>query len=424
MFRMMRLSVSLLLITAAGRTHSQPTDTVFLKFADAEKLFLQNNLALISSRYDIDVNKAYKQQAAYWDNPVLSTDQNLYDGKFFRHKTVNGQQYGQVYIALQQLILTAGKRNKLIRLADDNVLTAEQQFNELLRNLRFILATSFNNLDQLWQANRIYQHEILSMQKMVSGMDEQLKVGNISQKDNIRVKSLLYSLQSDQADVLRQVVDIQKDLRVMLNVGDSSFVIPLASPLPSADTLVLQSLIDSARNNRADFKLAQTNLLSQQHNLAYQKALVTPDVTVGAEYDHANSYVPNYYGLTVSLPLPVLNRNKGNITAAKYSVKQGETVVQQASKLVDQEIAASYDKWRIVSEMNNAATKELGSEYDKLMQNMITSYEQRRVSLVEFIDFFDAYKDAGIKQLQQKANLRNAAAELNFTTGTAIINLQ
>jgi len=76
MFRMMRLSVSLLLMTAAGRTHSQTTDTVFLKFADAEKLFLQNNLALISSRYDIDVNKAYKQQAAYWDNPVLSTDQN------------------------------------------------------------------------------------------------------------------------------------------------------------------------------------------------------------------------------------------------------------------------------------------------------------------------------------------------------------
>src|SRR5258706_5928457 len=143
MYRL-RLSVFLVFIMIAGKTNAQNTDTVYLKFPEAEKIFLQNNLALLSARYDVDINKAYKQQAGYWDNPVLSTDQNIYDGKFFRHKTVNGQEYGQVYIALQQLILTAGKRNKLIKLANDNVLTAEQQFSDLLRNLKFLLLTDFN----------------------------------------------------------------------------------------------------------------------------------------------------------------------------------------------------------------------------------------------------------------------------------------
>ncbi|MCW3118540.1 MAG: TolC family protein [Chitinophagaceae bacterium] len=424
MFRMLRLSVSLLFLTAAGRAYAQTADTLYLKFPEAEKLFLQNNLSLLSARYNIDINKAYKQQAAYWNNPVLSTDQNIYDGKFFRHRTVDGQQYGQVYIALQQLILTAGKRNKLIKLADDNVLTAGQQFDELLRNLRFVLATGFNSLDQLWQTNKVYNNEIEAMQKMVSGMDEQLKVGNISQKDNVRVKSLLYSLQSDQADLLRQLADVQKELKVMLNTSDSTFIVPQASPLPPADGLILQTLIDSAKSNRPDFNLARTNLVAQQHNLLYQKALVTPDVTVGAEYDRASSYIPNYYGLSISLPLPVFNRNKGNITAAKYGIKQAETGVQQVQYQVEQDIAAAYSKWLIASNMNNASTGELGNQYDQLMQNMITSYKQRQVSLIEFIDFFDAYKDSGIKQLQQKANLRNAAAELNYTTGTTIINLQ
>ena len=419
-----RLSVFLLFIIIAGKNHAQKTDSLYLKFPEAEKIFLQNNLALLSARYDIDINKAYKQQAGYWDNPVLSTDQNIYDGKFFRHKTENGQQYGQVYIALQQLILTAGKRNKLVRLANDNILTSQQQFNDLLRNLKFILSSDFNTLNQLWQTNTIYNNEVDAMQKMVAGMDEQLKVGDISQKDNVRVKALLYSLQSDQADLLRQVADIQKDLRVLLNVSDSTFIVPQLDVLAPSDQIILQTLLDSARNNRPDFQLSQINLLTQQHNLAYQKALVTPDVTVGVEYDHASNYIPNYYGLAVSLPLPILNRNKGNINAAKLNIKQAETGVQQVQNQVEQDIAAAYNKWLISSSITRSASTELGDQYDKLMQNMISSYKQRQVSLVEFIDFFDAYKDSHVKQLQQQANLRNAAAELNYTTGTSIINLQ
>lgn len=423
MYRL-RLSVFLLFLLIAGKNHAQKTDTIFLKFPEAEKIFLQNNLALLSSRYDIDINKAFKQQARYWDNPVLNTDQNIYDGKFFRHKTVDGQQYGQVYAEIQQLILTAGKRNKLIKLANDNVLTAEQQFNDLLRNLRYVLSTDFNTLDQLWQTNTVYKNEIDAMQKMVAGMDEQLKVGNVSQKDNIRVKALLYGLQSDQADLYRQVADIQKDLRVLLNVSDSTFIVPQLAALVPTEEITLQPLFDSARNSRPDYLLARTNLLSQQHNLAYQKALVTPDVTVGVEYDRLSNYIPNYWGLAVSLPLPILNRNKGNINAAKFSIKQAQTGVQQIQNQVEQDIAAAYNKWLITSSISKAASAELGDQYDKLMQNMISSYKQRQVSLIEFIDFFDAYKDSHLKQLAQQANLRNAAAELNYTTGTSIINLQ
>jgi cobalt-zinc-cadmium efflux system outer membrane protein len=259
---------------------------------------------------------------------------------------------------------------------------------------------------------------------MVAGMDEQLKVGDISQKDNVRVKALLYSLQSDQADLLRQVADVQKDLRVLLNVSDSTFIVPQLDVLAPSDQIILQTLLDSAKNNRPDFQLSQINLLTQQHNLAYQKALVTPDVTVGVEYDHASNYIPNYYGLAVSLPLPILNRNKGNINAAKFNIKQAETGVQQVQNQVEQDIAAAYNKWLISSSITRSASIELGDQYDKLMQNMISSYKQRQVSLVEFIDFFDAYKDSHVKQLQQQANLRNAAAELNYTTGTSIINLQ
>jgi len=55
------------------------------------------------------------------------------------------------------------------------------------------------------------------------------------------------------------------------------------------------------------------------------------------------------------------------------------------------------------------------------MQNMVQSYQQRQVSLLEFIDFFDAYKDAMSNLIQQQSNLRNAAEELNFKVGAAVL---
>ena len=63
------------------------------------------------------------------------------------------------------------------------------------------------------------------------------------------------------------------------------------------------------------------------------------------------------------------------------------------------------------------------TDYDVLMKNMISSYQQRQVGLVEFIDFFDAYKDTRIKQWQLVTNQRNAAAELNYTINQNILKL-
>jgi len=112
---MCRLLTSILLLMGiTGFCQAQSADSLTITLPQAENLFLQKNLALLSQQYNIDINRALAQQARYWDNPVLLTDQNLYDGKFFRHEKVNNQPYGQVYLQLQQVIKTAGKRNKLI----------------------------------------------------------------------------------------------------------------------------------------------------------------------------------------------------------------------------------------------------------------------------------------------------------------------
>lgn len=420
--RLPRLVLCLLLLASFTTTaHAQTHDSLRVTLPEAEQIFLGRNLSLLAQQYNADISKALVEQAKYWDNPVLNTDQNIYDGKFFRHNS----EFGQVYVQLQQVIKTAGKRNKLIQLANDDVLTAQQQFNDMMRNLRYVLRNDFSNLNLQFKTWAIYNSEISSLQKLATGMDAQFQAGNISQKDNIRVKALLYSLQTEAADMQRQIADTEKELAVLLQINGDTVIVPQrADTIAVNTTYTLGALLDSARINRPDIQLAQTNLLSQQHNLNYQKALAKPDVTVGVEYDQRSSYVNNFWGLGISLPLPVFNKNKGNIKAAQTSILQANVQLQQAQNAVQQDVIAAYHKLLNIQQLQQSIPGDFMNKYNQLMKNMVQSYQDRQVGLLEFIDFFDAYKDAASKQLQQQSTLANAAEELNYTIGTTIINLK
>ncbi|MFT3933246.1 MAG: TolC family protein [Chitinophagaceae bacterium] len=400
---------------------AQSQDSVRISLADAEQVFMQKNLSLLAQQYNVDISKALVQQAKYWDNPTLNTDQNIYDGKFFRHNS----EFGQVYVQLQQVIKTAGKRNKLVQLAQDDVLSAQQQFSDMMRNLRFILRNDFSTLNLQFKTWRIYQSEIASLEKLSVGMDAQLQAGNISQKDNIRVKALLYNLQTDAASLQQSIADTEKEFAILLQTGGDTVFIPQREDSVNIHlSYSLGALLDTAKNNRPDVQLAQTNLLSQQHNLSYQKALATPDLTVGVEYDQRSSYINNFWGLGLSLPLPILNRNKGNIKAAETNIKQANVQVQQMQNTVQQEVIAAYRKLLSLQHLQQTVPQGFMEKYNLLLKNMVQSYQDRQVSLLEFIDFFDAYKEAATRQLQQQASLANAAEELNYTTGTTIISIK
>ena len=400
------------------------SDSLSISLPQAEQLFYQKNLAIIAQQYNIDITQAITLQNGFRDNPVLITDQNVYDGKFFRHN----DQYGQIYLQLQQLIRTAGKRNKLIRLSQDATLSARQQFQDVIRNLRYVLSTNLFTLNQYFETNRLYQNEYGLLQSLSAGMDAQLKAGNISQRENIRIKSLLYSLESEQADLQRQIADAERELRTLLRVGNDTLFVPRLEPASNINSginsLNLAQLLDTARLNRPDIQLANTNLSAQQHNLTYQKALAVPDVTAGLEFDQRSSYASNYYGLTLSVPIPILNRNKGNIRSAEINTRLAQNGILQVQDQVAAEVGAAWQKLQSATNMQKLITPEFTGKYTELLQNITRSFQQRQVGLVEFIDFFDAYRDVRLKQFQQDNNLRSAIVELNFTTGSNIINLQ
>ncbi|MEP7141731.1 MAG: TolC family protein [Ferruginibacter sp.] len=405
------------------------TDTTRFSLPEAEKIFLQKNLTLLAAKYNIDVNKALEQQARLWDNPVLATDQNIYDGekgkgKFFRHDAGNGQ----VFIELTQLIKTAGKRSKLALLASDNITLATAQFNDVMRSLRYTLRSDLLEIDHQLKIKQVYDAEIIELKHLIKGMDEELKAGNIALKDDMRLKALLFNLQNELVNIATAIMPAESELKLLLQSTDSNFIIPetgyRSGDLMTEAIPALDSLVKSALRNRPDAKIARASIDFQNHNLIYQKALAKPDITIGTEYDQHSSYSPNYVGLAVALPINIFNKNQGNIKSAQFSINQQEALSNYQYSKIENEVSASLNKLKYFQQVNNSQQLDFAKKYDDLFRNILKTYQARQISLLEFLDFTDAYKDTKLKLLEQYNSLVKAIEELNYTTNSTIINIQ
>ena len=405
------------------------TDTVRLSLPEAEKIFLQKNLSLLAAKYNIDANKALIQQAKLWDNPVLNTDQNIYDGmkgdgKFFAHS----ENRGTFYIQLTQLIRTAGKRNKLAQLASDNTTIASEQFDDVMRSLRYILRNDLLEINHQLKIKKVFDGEIAELKTLIMAMDAELQAGNVAVKDNMRLKALLFSLQNELVNVQITLLPIQAEIKLLLQQGDSSFIAPELSykfaDLTTVNIPTIDSLIKVALENRPDAKLAKTAIAFQKNNLLYQKALAKADVTVGTEYDQRSSYNPNYVGLSVSVPLNIFNKNQGNIKAAQINIKQQETIADVQYSKIQSDVNAASAKFNYLKRVNNLDQLDFSRKYDDLFQNMVKSYRSRQINLLEFIDFVDAYKDTKLKLVEQHNNLIKSIEDVNYATNSEVLKIQ
>ena len=411
--------IAAMAITASLQAQNQ-TDTLTLKFQEAEKRFLLNNFSLIAQKYNVDATKALIQQARLWDNPVLSTDQNLYSrgAGFFNH--TNGG--GQVFAQISQTFKTAGKRGKQIKLAQDDASIQQAQFNDLLRNLHYNMLLDFSQLNNLIEQNKIFHYEVASSNNLVKAITTAYGVGNSSLRDVVRLQALAFGLENDLAENNRQINELENDLKTLLVVKETTFIKPDITTSVNPVSLNVAALIDSAKANRGDYQASKTAFQQAGHNLTYQKALAVPDLSIGVDYDRNSNYVPNYYGLAVSLPLPFFNRNQGNIKSAKFNIRNQENVFKNSDLQVRNDVVTAVEQYNLSLQLFSKNNVEFYNTYDKLFGSMVQAYRSRQLGLVEFIDFFESYKDTKLKVIQQQYNLEKAIADLNFNVGSTVIN--
>ena len=419
---MNRAFLFLLFLLLAGKMCAQQVaGTLTLK--EAEQRFLERNLSLIAERYNIDMAQAQVLQAKLFENPVISLEQNVYNrlnGKYFDF----GKE-GEAVVEIEQVIHLAGQRNKQVRLEKINKEIAEYQFEEVMRTLRQELNEKFVEVYFLSKYIAIYEKEVNSLQVLLGGMKIQQEKGNISLMEISRLESMLFSLRKEKNERENDLLTTRGELNLLLNLPEDTQV------QLSLDEEVLQQLdlsqlsfadLKAIINERPDQKIARSTVNASRANLKLQKSMAFPEFSVKGNYDRVGNFINDYFAIGVSLSVPIFNRNQGNIKAARFSIQQAGVQQEYAANRADMELFTAYTSLEKATQLYQSTNMDLERNFEKLITGVNENFTRKNISLLEFIDYYDSYKETCIQLYEIKKNVFLAMENLNTVVGQNVLN--
>lgn len=408
----MRKLCAFLLVLLGPVVLAQKTVTL----QDCESQFLKNNLFLLASQYNIDASKALTIQAKIWDNPSLTAELNAYNPERNQYFDIGKQ--GQKAFGIEQLIYLGGKKRNEIKLAQTNEQLAELQFNDLLRTLKLQLRKSFFTVYYNKKSLETTDNQLAHIEDLINSYSVQVQKGNIPLRDLVRLQSLYLNFKNERMEVVNENIEEQANLKLLLNSAEN--VAPEVSKEEFNRYLVtipfdLKLFQDDAIANRPDYLAKQKDIEANEINVKWQKALSVPDITVGANYDQRSGAFNREANLTLGIPLPLWNKNKGNIKYAKTILEQSKVEKQNFDLQLQTEITSAWNKWD-ESRKNYVVIKPtVNSDFEAVYNGILTNFQKRNISLLEFTDFMESYNQASIQVNELKKKVVLSGEELNST---------
>jgi outer membrane protein, heavy metal efflux system len=394
-------------------------DKVSLTLSQVDSLFLKNNLLLLAQAYNVSAQEALFLQAKSYPNPLFTADINALDPE--NQKVFHAGQSGQKAFAIEQLILLGGKRKTEIELARQNKQVAELELEDLLRNLRYQLHTSYYTINGQINTLGKYARQLELLDTLINSFEIQSKRGNIPAKDVIRLKSVYFKINNDKSLLAGDYFNEQQKIQLLLQVNN--YLIPKIDKSELDRLTALKEydeLLATALDQRPDLKEAYQQEAIALLNLKYQKKLAIPDVAVNTSYDQRGGAFHNQMNVGVNIPLPLWNRNRGNIKAAEYGTNTADLYQQQKTREVQTDVFAAWQTLKLSIVEYNKIKSYYTEDFDVVFQGVNTNFQKRNISILEFVDFFEAYNESLDEYERVKTNLANSAMKINLATASKI----
>ncbi|AZA62320.1 TolC family protein [Chryseobacterium indoltheticum] len=391
-----------------------------MSLLECENAFQQNNLQLLAEQYSINMADADILQAKIWELPQMSGYINGYnplDRRFLDAGRAKG-------FEVTQLIYMGGKKKNEIAFAKSNKELAQLQFSQLLVELRTQLHTNYYNLYyeklKLENTNKQlgYMNDLLKAYKVQSAK------GNVSLKDEVRLQSIVIQLNNDKVNINKNLLEFEQNLKVLTGITENiepeiseeeAKLVLTAQPFGDNDELKRKAL-----ENNADYLFILKLIDNSKLYAQWQKSLNVPDLNVGAEYDQASGTFNNEINLKVGIPIPLWKSNKGNVEKANYAIKQNQKNAEFQKLNLETKVQSAFQIWKTqydqLAEIKATDLSNLDLVYDGMLKN----FRNGNISLIEFTDFMESYRQTALQIYDMKNDLMESAIQLNQLVQTKI----
>jgi cobalt-zinc-cadmium efflux system outer membrane protein len=388
---------------------------------------LQHNHNIIAARTAIDQSLAMEVTANLRPNPSLFVDwdylplgspahQNpgLYPGistgDYLRNNTEGD-------IGLSYLIERGKKRERRYQNAKDVTAQTRSLVADSERNLTYQVATLFVSVQLAESTIDLAQQDLKSFQKTADVGEFQFKSGAISESNYLMIEVQLLQFETDlqSAELARE--QGLSDLRQLLgyesvsadyDVADSFDYLPMKANL---DDLKMQAL-----RNRPDLRAAVQGVTAANSGYLLAKADGVQDLTVQGNYSHVNGI--NAATIYASIPLPIFNRNQGEIARTRSIVTQMQEQQNFTSGQVLTDVKDAYEGLKSSDRIVTMYMNKYRAMAKKSRDIAEYAYHAGGLALLDFLDAERSYRAAELGYRQALASYLLGLEELREAVGS------
>jgi outer membrane protein, heavy metal efflux system len=400
----------LLLGCAAAQTHT-------LTFDQAVDLALANSPALKAARTQIDQSRAQEITAALRPNPVLQGDAQflpIFNPSLFSFDNFNQTQ--QYDIGIGYLFERGGKRQRRLQAARDQTEVARSQVRDVERNLAFTVAQQFVTA-LLAKANFDFATKALeSFRKTAEISEVRYKAGDISQGDLLKIKLQVLQFETDVSAARVALQQARLALRQLIGYdavaadyqisGELTYQ-PLTENLEQIEAMALQ--------NRPDLAAARQSTVAARSQIALARANAKQDLTTAVSYSHTSGQSASSFSFNV--PLPVFNRNQGEIERTRFAETQAIYSAKVAEETVLKDVQAAYEQAKANESIVNLYLSGYLKQAQESREISEFAFRQGAVSLIELLDAERSYRNTELAYRQAVANYAVALEQLRQAEG-------
>ena len=404
---------------SAGGLCAQLPDKVTISQAVQEAI--DHNLNLLAERYNISIADARIVTAKLRPNPVVTAGLDYIDflGQFTPDKNVGPTEYN---LRTDFILERGGKRARRIEVATDAREVAQLQLLNTTRLLALDVQNAFVDVLQAKDNVALAGENLAAFEGIVEVNTNRVRAGDLAKVELTRTQV---------ARIQFQTAVRQSEARLRIAMNRLQTLMGRVMPSPAFDVegtlrrdsqpVVLENITAQALELRPDLDALRKDQTRSQAEIRNQIAQGKVDYTVSSMF-HRQFYngASDTLGFFFSVPLPVFNRNQGEIERARQERQQAETRVKAAEAGIRDEVRNAWVQYNTARDVLTNIERDLLDQAREVRDTMEYSYRRGEASLVEFLDAQRAFNDARQSYNDARADFARSLYTIDSISGKAV----
>jgi len=391
-----------------------------LTWQEVQDRFHANNPTLRAGQIGIDESRAEEITAYLRPNPNLTITADQI-APFPAGPAHGAFAYFLPWAEGNYLLERRNKRELRLESAQQATKIAVSSQADLERNLLFNLRMAFiqtlleKAVLDLAQENLAYYDRVLNVSR------EKYRVGGIAKVDLDRLELQRVTYESDlqTAEVNLRTARIQ--LLALLNDRTPVDQFEVSGPFDFSDQLPsLADVRQSALDTRPDLRAALQAVEKAQtdHRLAWANGSTDP--TIGFDFGR-NPPIDAYFGVNVSFPLRIFDRNQGEKQRTQLDIGRNEQLVQASRAQVFSDVDSAYATVSSAVILLKPYKDRYLKQATNVRDTIEFSFQHGAASLLDFLNAQADYRMVQVTYLNLIGSYLDAANQLNLAVGREVI---